>query len=628
MMMSAGLGLAVKVNGFTTSTGGGRMIFHLCAARAWFGAGTFAVGLAVMTISGLACAENGPGSLVPDQPSKAPDYFCTFNAQGYYHPKALLEKNADKYARLDPGHAQATMINEDTLLGENGLARTLFPDTRSGLYFMLDDGWDVPIVAPEGYYGSCVLDTDKFPGFTGTPTERLSKLNQAFKDLGWRGVGLWVAAQEAPAVMKAEADKYAADRDSKEPLYWVERMKWMAGAGIEYWKVDWGQRSGSPTFRKMLTDLAVKYAPGLQVEHADVSAPFNTPLTREDARAARKAKASWIFQEEADEQGRLSPQRLKEFCRLVPVSHVLRLYDITGQLGIPTMLDRTAQVLSAFGPDRPTQCLLNCEIIPYIGAGLGCSIGIMTQPRKDTDFHPQIILGGRENCANMLAELPEGQSDATRLGPVFLERRMLETVRTLNWHRIAPPFPVGGHETQLSETMLSDAWDLRTPPCWYSDGLKDVLVQRAPATVCRNIAPVMVTACTSATEEPKVPYVLASRHPNGAVAIATLGRVAPERGYVNPGAVIRARVEKLTAPLGLFGAFESVTLEAENITADMKVWAQDLAEKTPVDVTSKVDLRPGSITIPGSVARTLCPPFNDFDTSEPGIVVVLRAPSK
>ncbi len=576
----------------------------------------------------VACAENSPGNLVPEQPSKAADYFCTFNGQGLYHPKALLEKNADKYARMDPNHAQATMINEDTLLGENGLARTLFPETRNGLYFMLDDGWDVPIVSPEGYYGSCILDADKFPSYTGTPVERLRKLNGAFKSLGWRGIGLWIAAQEAPALMRDQSDKYAAGMKDREPLYWVERMKWMAEAGVEYWKVDWGKRSGSPRFRKMLTDLAVKYCPGLQVEHASVCAPFNTPLTREGARAARKAKASWIFQDEANEQGRVSPQRLEEFTRLVPVSHVLRLYDITGQLGIPTMLDRTAQVLAAFGPDNPTQCLINCEIIPYIGTGLGCSIGIMTQPGKNMDFHPQIILGGRENCENMLGALPGEQSDATRMAPLYLERRMLETVRALNWHRIAPPFPVGGHETHLSKTILSDTWDLRTPPCWYSEGLKDVLAQRAPATVCRNIAPVTVTAGTSATEEPKVPFVIASRHPNGAVAIATLGRVAPERGYVNPGAVIRARVDKLNAPLGLFGLFESVTVEAENITADMQVWAQDLAEKTPVDITAKVDLKPGSITIPGSVVKSLCPPFNDFDVSEPGIVVVLRAPQK
>jgi hypothetical protein len=582
-------------------------------------------GIAAFAFCGTVSAGAGPGSLVPAQPSTAPDYFCTFNGQAYYHPTNLLQKQADKYARQDPNHAQATLLNEETLLGSNGLARTLFPETRSGLYFLLDDGWDVPIVAPEGYYGSLILDTDKFPSFTGTPAERLGKLNRAFKALGWRGIGLWVACQESPAILKQQAAKYAPSKNADEPLYWVERMKWMAEADIEYWKVDWGTHDGNVAFRGKLTRLAEKYAPNLRVEHATVCAPFNTPLTPAQVRAARLRNASWVLLDQGDEQGRVCPKRLAQFKQRVPVSHVLRLYDITGQLGIPTMLDRVDQVLASFGPDHPTQCLLNCEIIPYIGAGLGCAIGIMSQPPKDATFHPQIISGGRETCDNLLGEVPPGQSDAMRLAPLYLDSRMLETVRTLRWHRIAPPFPVGGHATYTSSEILSDSWDLRSPPTWYSGGLKDVMTQRAPAVICRNIEPVTVEVSPTNHAAPNLPYVVASRHPNGAIAIATLGRVSPNWGYVNPGAVIRARVGTLTAPLGLFGLFHSVTLEAENITTNMTVWAQDLAGNKSVDITSKVRLQPGSLTVPGSVARELCPRFNDFDLSEPGIVLVLRA---
>ncbi len=572
-------------------------------------------------------AGGGAGSLIPDRPSNAPDYFCTFHGQGYHHPRALLEKNADKYARMDPNRLWATLLNEETLLGENGLARTLFPETRDGLYFVLDDGWDIPIISPEGYYGSCILDLDKFPSFTGNPAERLRKLNNAFKDLGWRGIGLWIACQEAPAVLDEHADKYDDDKDAREPLYWVERMKWTAAAGIEYWKVDWGKKGGLPRFRHMLTTLAEKYVPNLQVEHAHVFAPFNTPLSRKEARAAKADGASWIYHVQADEQGRLSPQSLARFRRLIPYSHVFRLYDVTTELGIPTMIDRAAQALAAFGPEKATQCLLNCEIIPYIGAGLGLCIGIMRHPQKDITFHNQIIQGGRETCENMLAELPEGHDDATRRAPLFMNRKMLEIVRTLNWHRIAPPFPVGGHVTHLSSKILSDSWDLRTPKSWYSGGLKDVLTQRAPATVCRNIAPVSVQESKSESGGPKVPYVLASQYPNGAVASATLGRVSPDTGYTNPRAAIKANLERIAAPVGLFGHFSSVTLEAENITTDLEVWAQDLAEKAPVDITAKVDLKSGSLTIPGSVAREICAPFNEFDASEPGMVLVLYRPT-
>ena len=579
-----------------------------------------------MTASGAWPTEQGPGSLVPAAFSEVPNYFCTFGWQEHYHPRKLLEKNADKYARMDKNRLAATMLNEETLLGENGLAHTLFPEARAGVYFLLDDAWDTPIVSPDPYYGSCILNMDKFPSFAGTPAEGLRKLNQAFKDLGWRGIGLWIACQESPAIMKAEAHKYADTKNAKEPLYWVERMQWMAEAGIEYWKVDWGKQCNSVRYRRMLTALAEKYAPGLQVEHANVFAPFNTPLSRDAAKAAKKEGQSWIFHMLAHEQGRLSPQSLAKFVDLIPVSHVVRLYDVTAQLGITTMIERAAQTLAAFGPDKPTDCLLNCEIIPYLGAGLGCCIGIMRHPRKDVAFHEQIIKGGREICENLLGNAAS-DNDALNGAALFSTRKMLEIVRTLNWHRIAPPFPVGGHETHLSNTILTDTWDLRTPPSWYSGGFKDVLAQRAPATVCRNIAPVSVEACESESKGPRVPYVLASRHPNGPVAIATLGRVSPETGYVNPKVAITAKIENISAPVGLFGAFESVALKAASINPDVKVWAQDLAEKTPVDITAKVELKQGRLTIPGSVAREVCPPFNEFDTSEPGMVIVLREPN-
>ncbi|SHE53373.1 hypothetical protein SAMN05444274_101616 [Mariniphaga anaerophila] len=49
--------------------------------------------------------------------------------------------------------------------------------------------------------------------------------------------------------------------------------------------------------------------------------------------------------------------------------------------------------------------------------------------------------------------------------------------------------------------------------------------------------------------------------------------------------------------------------------------AQDLAEKKVLNITSKVELKLGSITIPGSVAREICKPFNEYDASEPGMVI-------
>lgn len=580
-------------------------------------------GAAVASFSLKSCAEKGHPSLIPYKQPATANYFCTWYGQAYHHSANLWKKNADKYARMEKGRLLATMLNEDTLLGENGLARTLFPDTRNGLYFVLDDGWDVPIVEPNDYYGSLILDTDKFPGFTGTPVERLTKLNNEFKKLGWRGIGLWVACQEAPAIMESEPEKYGKDIDSDEPLYWVERMKWMAEAGVEYWKVDWGKKNNDIDFREKLTRLAEKYVPGFIMEHAHVSAPYNTPFKPEDARKAKEDGLTWIYHD-IGEQGRLSEPYIEDYRKLIPVSNVLRLYDITFELGVPTMLERAAHALSLFGPDEPTQCLLNCEDDPYMGAGLGLNIGVMRHPRKDLVFNDKIIKGGREISENILAESAQDIVDTMRGEPLNLDLKMLEIIRGLNWHRIAPPFPVGGHETWVSDTILSDSWDLRSVKTWYTESLKDVLVQKAPAVICRNIKPVVVEAYDKSGDDPKVPYVVASRHPNGAVAIATLGRLSPETGFVIPDAKIQADLSNITAPVGLFGHFKEVMLKASNISTSTKVWAQDLAADKPVDITSKVEINNGSLIITESVAKEICKPFNESDKSEPGLVIELK----
>ena len=397
----------------------------------------------------------------------------------------------------------------------------------------------------------------------------------------------------------------------------------MEEAGIEYWKVDWGKRCNDNEYRKMLTRTAEKYAPRLIVEHCHVSAPYNTPLEPEEAKAAKAEGLSWIFHD-IGEQGSLAPNYMEGYKNVMPISHVFRLYDVTFELGIPTMVERAAKALAAFGPGNPARCLLNCESNPYIGAGLGICFEILPLPSKDITYHEQVIKGGRETSENILSMLPNDWIDTLRGGPLFFDMKLLELARALNWHRIAPPFPVGEYITHLSETILSDSWDLRQQKTWYSNDLSGILVQKAPATVCRNMDPVEVKATDNNNSEINVPYVLACKYLNGAVAIATMGRISPETGYINPEADITADIKEMNAPVGLFGIFGSVTLKAANIQKGAEVWAQDLAEQTPVNITSKVNIENGILSIPGSVAKEICKPFNESDISEPGMVVVMR----
>ena len=79
----------------------------------------------------LAAAEP---SLVPDAPSTVPDYFCTWNVQGF----ACSYTNASD---------QADMLIEANLFGAGPQQNWLefYPEVRSDLTFLLDDAVDFPL---------------------------------------------------------------------------------------------------------------------------------------------------------------------------------------------------------------------------------------------------------------------------------------------------------------------------------------------------------------------------------------------------------------------------------------------------------------------------------------------------
>lgn len=66
-------------------------------------------------------------SLVPDTPSKAPDYFCTWNLQGY-----LVSHQDTKVTRK--------AMNEDNLFGKGKYQNwaNCYPRIREDLYLVLD----------------------------------------------------------------------------------------------------------------------------------------------------------------------------------------------------------------------------------------------------------------------------------------------------------------------------------------------------------------------------------------------------------------------------------------------------------------------------------------------------------
>ena len=72
-------------------------------------------------------------SLVPSKPSDVPDYFSTWNIQGYV-------------VSYD-GPATARVMTEQYMFGDGPLEgwTRFFPDFREDLIFLMDDSWDIPV---------------------------------------------------------------------------------------------------------------------------------------------------------------------------------------------------------------------------------------------------------------------------------------------------------------------------------------------------------------------------------------------------------------------------------------------------------------------------------------------------
>ena len=297
----------------------------------------FSFNLALL-ISGIlfaGCSTPLPTSLVPQTASSAPDYFCTWNIQGYIA------------SYPDTSGSMREQMTEENIFGDGPYQNWVefFPEIRSDLYFVMDDSWDIPreMNARWGnpYFGTMELSEDRFPSFKGNPATRLKALVDSVKAKGWKGLGGWVSAQEA------EDSTGVAPED-----YWIRRLDAARDAGFAYWKVDWGANERNPEWRKMLTRLGKEHAPDLCIEHA-----MGTDF--------------------------------------IQFSDAYRTYDVENIIAQSYTIQRVADLLP-YSAQGDAKGIINCEDEPYIAVGLGCAIGVMRHPfagslpdgRQDFAFPP------------------------------------------------------------------------------------------------------------------------------------------------------------------------------------------------------------------------------------------------
>lgn len=505
-------------------------------------------------------------NLLSERPEKqTPGYWCTWSTQNFGRkepePIQLRDHEGPRSAML----ARA-WLNEEVLFGtaeQSGWVDFL-PQARSDLFLLLDDGWDVShdIERQRQEFGCMILSEENFPSFSGSPQEKLLRLNEKIKAAGWRGAGLWIACQEAPLYTESEGME----------AYWRKRAQWCRYAGIEYWKIDWGTHEHDAAYRAKITQVAAEVYPALTVEHACPMGPFN----------GRQAGMPGSERFAAE----------KELCeaalQMAGEARVYRSYDVTAQLSVPTTLDRLSVLLAQPGG------LVNCEDELSIGAALGCALGIMRAPTWNR-------LPGMDY-------MPYGQT-----------RKMDEATRAVRWQRCAPAFAAGG--LTVSEDCLTDRWLFAAGDSWVPECVGQTVRQTAPAVMARGMKLPAVQAAGG-----ERPYVVCGKNPNGAVAVAALHRVdTAGRSFYMPEAEVTLHLDEMPPLIGIFGVYRSLRLCLPRLTENARVYAQDLLADEAQDITAAVKHEGKELLLPGELLQKIgLSHASPGDFSAPGLALAIR----
>ena len=496
-------------------------------------------------------------NLIPGKPGLTPNYYCTWGAQnGFYNRK----DNPEKFTGSGGAQVARHSLTEETVFGDSGMARE-HDRIRGDLYFVLDDGWDVPYTVDPNTaryeFGSLMLNEEKFASCSGAPEVRLQKMNDMMKNLGWKGVGLWIASQ---AQGETSGNKLSLEQ-SKD--FWKERILWSKYAGVEYWKVDWGVYSTDVSWRRMLTQLGKELYPELFIEQCRCMGCTNDNNNR---------FAGW-------------DNVTDENLAILAFSDVFRSYDAWDQLSVATTMDRLGVLLTAEMEEKALG-IINVEDEPYIGAALGCAIGIMR-----TRFRP------------------------TRRTTKLMD----EATRAIMWQRIAPAFGVKETKSYVSDELLTDAWFFEKGEVFATELDNKELTQIAPNVVSRGINLPRVKDYIE-----NAPYVVAAKNPNGAVSISTLPR-STGRKIEFPLSTIEFDVGDSDVPIGIFGLYNQLILNFTDSVSGKKVYVQDLAGYEAQDITNLISCKGNQLVISGEViSKAGLSNASENDLSSPGLVMVLK----
>lgn len=414
-----------------------------------------------------------------------------------------------------------SLMDEAFLFGENGFAK-LFSKSRGDLFLLLDDGWDVSRSVCDASFGSLAVDEDKFPFVRGlAPWERLRVLCERVKALGWKGLGVWIAAQCCGELYNKPFSDEVKD-------YFRERLVWSKQAGVGYWKVDWGTYGANHEFRAFLTEEAKAIYPELVIEHAVCCDPLNGVKLEENDPLCGRAAGDRAWTANAE--------------KTLAYSEIFRSYDVLAPLSVATTLDRLAVLLPA------ATGYINAEDELYIAAALGCQMGVMRSALGSFAVGSTVFNG----------KIGEQGTECNRLD---------EVDAAVAWQREFPPFT--GGQVAVSDEVLFDEYSFDEGETWYGVAHGKKIRQGAPAAIARNAA--LPRYARGAARQK--PFVCVSRHPNGNYAVCISPRtVGGTYGFV--GGEITCELAGKPKLVAVFGEAERVSFELSE--APRKVTARSM----------------------------------------------------
>ncbi|QCX01418.1 hypothetical protein FGM00_15365 [Aggregatimonas sangjinii] len=515
-------------------------------------------------------------NLVPNEASKAPNYWCTWYWQNYLINKGQEVKNPDP-KKVYSNKAAREGMNEETIFGKEGMAKVMLPKTRGDYFFLIDHGWQDKTIEENTFF-TLMMDTLDFPKYNHLgPKEKIKEMNREIKALGWRGLALWVRGR----ITEEEMGKH---------------VEWSKFAGIEYWKID-----GGDTKHFYATKIKNKIYPELTLEHiTGAGGPLNNFW---DIQGLREYPSVYSNQKTIDKKADSSIHnkgfRIEQALEVIKNTDVFRTYDAAPLLVSTVTMQRVHDILENTAGHSEYRAVLNIQDDCNIAAALGLVVGVkrhpMTTPRmyKGKDYHLQIA------------------------GDRHVDKRLNEMDRFARWQRIAPPMPAGYGTYEFSSRLNTDSIVFTEAHTWFKNSHGKMVRQSAPAIMTRNLSLPEVKVNGLA------PFVMASKFPSGAVAIATEGRVTPNNSWQQPKADIILKEIELNKHIGIFGQYKSLTLEiSENLSENVKVYGQDLMADTAIDITQKVSVEGNKVIIPGDLIDSVGTMAGDEgDISAPGMVI-------